>query len=205
MSAAAMARIRTGFVAVALGLVDGPGVVGGRRALAVLGLALGALLALGGALSALAVLLARSVLRDLGNGVGEVRRDGADEEGRPLVLLAVFLPALGAEVAGDDDLHALGQGLGGVLGEALPDGAADEERVAVLPLLGLLVEATAVEGERNGRDGLSGLSEAELGVAGETANAGQSGQRQGQFSFVVSRSWRGGVVGFCRAPGQGSP
>ena len=88
-------------------------------------------------------------------------------------------------VAGDEDLHALGEGLGRVLGEALPDGAADEEGVAVFPLVRLLVEAAGVEGERNGGDGLLGLGEAEFGVGGESADSGEGGQRQGQFSFVV--------------------
>jgi hypothetical protein len=45
-----------------------------------------------------------------------------------------FSHALGLQLAGDGDLHALGQGLGDVLGEVLPGDGADPEGVSVDPV-----------------------------------------------------------------------
>src|SRR5665647_973539 len=85
---------------------------------------------------------------------------------RALLALAGLVRALD-EAALHENPHPLGQGLGNVLGSLAPDGAAHEERVAVLPLVALLVEAA--RGGRDGevRDRRPGRGEAQLGVPRE--------------------------------------
>src|SRR5665647_2260652 len=85
---------------------------------------------------------------------------------RALLALAGLVRALD-EPALHDHPHPLGQGLGDVLGSLAPDGAAHEQRVAVLPFVALLVETA--RGGRDGevRDRRPRWGEAQLGVARE--------------------------------------
>src|SRR3954451_13185815 len=78
---------------------------------------------------------------DLRGGVAEGRADLIDLELDDGALLA-FLRVEGAllEPAADDDARTAGQRLGDVLGRLAPDVAAEEQRLAVLPLLRLTVE-----------------------------------------------------------------
>src|SRR5882757_4117983 len=152
------------------GGAGGPRVVSGRLA-GCLGPLLGAL--------ALRRGLIAGGLGHLRYGVRQARADRADREGRLLVLDAVLLPALRTELAGDQHLHALLQRLADVLGEVFPGGAAVPEGVAVLPLLGLRVEAPGVESQPYGRDGLAGLAETQLRIGDEAGDTGDGGQRHG--------------------------
>src|SRR5688572_30554143 len=69
-------------------------------------------------------------LGDLGGGELQRRADFVDVELDARALAAVLpLVLTHAEGAGHDDTLALGQGLGHILGELTPGGAADEQRV----------------------------------------------------------------------------
>ena len=52
------------------------------------------------------------------------------------LLACLGLPSAGPQLADDDDLGALVEGLSDVLGGLAPDGAAQEARISVLPLTG---------------------------------------------------------------------
>ena len=67
-----------------------------------------------------------------------------------------------------NDAHALGEGLGHVLGRLAPDRAAHEERLGVLLLIGLAVEDAGRRGDREGRDRRTRGGEAHLGVRGDS-------------------------------------
>src|SRR5690242_8537217 len=88
-------------------------------------------------------------LVDLGRGVAQRGPDLVDlelDDGALLAFLRLERPLL--EAALHDDAGAAGQGLGDVLRRLAPDVAAQEQRLAVLPLAGLPVERA-----RGGRDG----------------------------------------------------
>src|SRR6476659_11049250 len=114
--------------------------------------------------------------RHLGGGVLQRRTDLVDldlEDGALLTLTRFVLTR--AQVALHDDAHPLLQGLGDVLRRLPPHGAGEEQRLAVLPLVGL-----AVEGARRGGDpevghrGARGR-EAELRVVDQVADHGDLG------------------------------
>src|SRR5687768_2078841 len=78
---------------------------------------------------------------DLGGGVLQARADflDLDLEDRPLLTLAGLIGA-GLQATLHHDTHAALEGLGNVLRGLTPDRAGEEQRVAVLPLVGVLVE-----------------------------------------------------------------
>ena len=82
--------------------------------------------------------LAERVLQRRADLVDVELDDGA------LLALAGLERAL-LEPAGRDDAHAAGQRLGAVLGGLAPDRAAQEQRFAVLPLVGVAVELRGVD------------------------------------------------------------
>src|SRR5690606_20030874 len=88
-------------------------------------------------------------LVDLGGGVAQGGTDLVDLEldDRALLTLTGFVGAL-LEPSAHDDASASGQALGDVLRCFTPDVAAQEERFAVFPLVGV-----PVEHPRGGRDG----------------------------------------------------
>lgn len=113
---------------------------------------------------------------DLGRGELQGRAD----------LVHVQLPAgaavavpvvVGArlEAALHDHAHALGQRLRHVLRGLAPDRAAQEQRFAVLPLVGLAVERAGRGRDGEVRDGRAVRGEAQLGVGGEVADHGDDG------------------------------
>src|SRR6476661_5938013 len=86
---------------------------------------------------------------DLGVGVAQARADFIDLKLDNGALLAFFcFVGTALQAAGDDNAHALGQGLGDVFGCFAPHRCAEKQGFPVLPLIGL-----AVEGARRGRDG----------------------------------------------------
>src|SRR3954464_12028986 len=100
------------------------------------------------AAEAAATLTARGA-GDLGRGVPERGADLVDlqlDHGALLAFLGLERALL--EPAGHEDPRAAGQRLGDVLRRLAPDVAAEEQRLAVLPLLRL-----AVEGARRGGHG----------------------------------------------------
>ena len=110
---------------------------------------------------------------DLGGRVAQRRADLVDvalDAGALAALAGVVLADL--EPTGDDHAGALGQRLGDVLGVLAPDAAADEDGVAVLPLVGGLVQHPV--GGRHGEvgDGLPGGREPKLRITREVAHDG---------------------------------
>src|SRR5690606_28379185 len=69
-----------------------------------------------------------------------------------------------------DDAHALGERLRHVLRRLTPDGAGEEQRLAVPPLVGLPVERTRRGRDAEPRDGRTGRGEAQLGVVDQVAD-----------------------------------
>src|SRR4051794_6908431 len=114
--------------------------------------------------------------RHLGGGVLQRRADLVDldlEDGALLALTRLVLTR--AQVALHDDAHPLLEGLRDVLRGLTPHRAGEEQRFAVLPLVGL-----AVEGARRGGDPEVGhrgprRREAELGVVDQVADHGDLG------------------------------
>ena len=87
-------------------------------------------------------------LVDLGRGVAQARTDLVDvdlEHRAPLALAGLERARL--QPAGHDDPRAALERLGDVLSSLPPDVAGEEQRVAVLPLVGL-----TIEGARRRRD-----------------------------------------------------
>jgi hypothetical protein len=114
------------------------------------------------------VTLAAFVAVNLGAGPPQARADvvGQDLDLRALLALVV-LPGVLLDLAGDDNPHALGEGLGDVLGH-LAEAHHVEER-------GLLAVALALaEGDRASADGHAAVGEPQLGVAGQIAHDGDS-------------------------------
>src|SRR5688500_3571485 len=169
------------------GLVGGPATAGPGVAAALLG---GGTATLGsrllaprvGVAATLRALAADEVaagaggLGDLGGGPLQRRADLFDVDLDAGALRAVLaLEVADLQCAGDDHALALLQGLRDVLGHLPPGRAPQEERVAVLPLVRLLVE-----GSRRRRDGEvghrgTGGRELELRVVGEVADDGDVG------------------------------
>lgn len=97
-------------------------------------------------------------------GLGDLGGDGAQRGGDVVGLdlvdgaLAAILGLVGAlpQAAGDDDPAALGEGLGGVLGQLPPGGDGEEQGVAVLPLAGPVLVAGRA-GDSAAEDGLAGV------------------------------------------------
>ena len=108
----------------------------------------------------------------LGGGVAERRTDLVDLHFGNGALLAVGLPRPRHQAARHDDAHALRQRLGHVLRGLAPQGAAHEQRLAVLPLVRLTVERARSGRHREVHHGRTGLDESQFGVAREVANHG---------------------------------
>jgi len=93
----------------------------------------------------------------LGDGGRRVLEAGGDlvsgqlDDGALVALLRLVRALL--EAAGDDDPGAAGEGLGEVLRGLAPDAAAQEQRIAVLPLraLGVVPAGGGRDGERRDR------------------------------------------------------
>src|SRR5699024_3858224 len=143
--------------------------------------------ALGRAVAALTALVAVSALAaeaasaaataaalDLGGLRGRVAEGGAELVDVQLDAGAVVALAVGEgallEAALCDHAGALLERRGHVLRGVAPDGAAEEQRLDVLPLVRLAVEGAGGgrDGERRDRD--AGLRESQLGVRGEVAD-----------------------------------
>src|SRR3954447_3862135 len=175
--AAALTALATG-----RGGRSGPRVVGRRGLAAALGLA--ATLAATTGVAASAALAAGAV--DLG---GRELQRGADlvdldlEDGPLLTFAGLVGPGL--EPALDDHPHAPLQRLGDVLRRLPPDGAAQEHRLAVDPLVGVLVEAARGRGHREVGDRGARGREAQLGVVGEVADHGDDGLACHEVSLSV--------------------
>ena len=115
-------------------------------------------------------------LVDLGGGVPQGGADLVDldlVDGALLAFLGLVRPL--PEPALDDDPHATLEALGDVLRRLPPDVAGQEQRLAVLPLVGLLVHEP-----RSGRDAEPGHrlprgGEAQLRVVDEIADDGDRG------------------------------
>src|SRR4051794_4794467 len=159
--------------ALAAGRSRGRPRVVGRRGLAALAraaaLAATALAAAG--VAAPAALAAGAV--DLGGRELQRRADlvDLDLEDRALLALAGLVGA-GLQATLDDDPHAPLERLGDVLRRLPPDRAAQEHRLAVDPLVGVLVEGARGGGHREVGNRGPRWGEAQLGVVGEVADHG---------------------------------
>jgi hypothetical protein len=153
------------------------------------------------------------VLGDLGGGVAQRRADLVDGQLHHGALLAVLgLERALLQAPLDDDAGAAGQGLGDVLGRLAPDGAAHEQRLAVLPLAGRAVEGARGGGDGEVRDRRAGGGEAQFGVGGEVAaegddgvagHGGLPGARWGvERGAASARSGRGSPSGDVPGPGS---
>ena len=128
------------------------------------------------ALLAAGVVLAAGGAGDLGLGTAQRGTDLVDlhlDDGALLALAGGVRALLEAPLR--NDAHALGEGLGHVLGRLAPDRAAHEERLGVLPLIGLAVEDAGRRGDREGRDRRTRGGEAHLGVRGEVPDDRDNG------------------------------
>ena len=95
------------------------------------------------------------------------------EDGALLALAGLVLTLLQAAL--HDDAHALLEGLGDVLRGLPPDRAGQEQRVAVLPLVGLPVEGARRRGDPEVGHGRPRGGEAQLRVVDEVADHGDDG------------------------------
>src|SRR5699024_1927654 len=128
---------------------------------------------------------------------GRVAQRGTDLvdielDGGAVVALTVGEGAL-LQAALCDDAGALLQRLGHVLRGVAPDGAAQEQSLAVLPLVRLTVEHArgGRDGERRDRD--AGLRETQLGISGEVADHRDDGViRHGCSLAPGLQGWCGG-------------
>ena len=85
------------------------------------------------------------------------------------LLACLGLPSAGPQLADDDDLGALVEGLSDVLGGLPPDGAAQEARLGVLPLA-RRGAAAVIPGDGEGRDSVTGWGPAQLRVGREPSD-----------------------------------
>src|SRR5690606_8577278 len=138
---------------------------------------------------------------------GRVAQRGSDLvdlelDHRALLTLTGLVRALD-EPTLDDHTHALGEGLGDVLGSLAPDRAAQEQRLAVLPLVGLAVEGARGRGDGEVRDGSTRGGEAQLRVPGQVPDHGDAGLAGHALprSSRGSRSVRSGLVSRSRCAG----
>src|SRR3954469_1457065 len=129
---------------------------------------------------------------DLRGGVAEGRADLVDLELDDGALLA-FLRVEGAllEPAADDDARTAGQRLGDVLGRLAPDVAAEEQRLAVLPLLRLTVEGPRCRRHGEVGDGSARRREAQFRIGGQVADDGDDG-------FTGHCQWTSGRISLVR-------
>src|SRR4051812_22552904 len=127
---------------------------------------------------------------DLGRGVLQAGADLVDVELHDGALLALAgLVRARLETALRDDAHPLLQGLRDVLRCLAPDRAVEEQRVAVLPLVGLPVEVARRRGDREVRDGRTRRGEPELRVTGQVADNGDDGlASHGRSSWIGGRT-----------------
>src|SRR6478735_6218160 len=113
---------------------------------------------------------------DFGIRVTQARADFVDFELDNGALLAFFcFVGTALQAAGDDNAHALGQGLGDVFGCFAPDRRAEEQGFPVLPLIGLPVEGAGSRSDGEIRYGRTGRCEPEFGVIGEVTDNRDSG------------------------------
>src|ERR1700761_8183543 len=108
---------------------------------------------------------------DLGRSVPQGRADIVDldlVDGPLLAFLGLIVPLL--QPAGHDDPHAALERLGHVLGRLPPHVAAEEEAVAVLPLVRLPVHDPGCRSDAEGRNRLAGWGESEFRVGDEVAD-----------------------------------
>lgn len=153
-----------------------PGVVGGSAAATLLLTATGAsapaaataaaLLAAAEPTAALTATTTRG-LGDLGSGIAQRGADLVNLElhDSPLLALLGLVRTL-PQSSLSDDAHTTRQRFGDVLCGLTPDRRTEEQRVAVLPLVGLAVERSRRRRDREVRDGRTGRGEAQLGVVG---------------------------------------
>src|ERR1700728_1570176 len=107
----------------------------------------------------------------LGRGVLQARADLIDLELDHGALLALTgLERTLLEPSAHDHARAAGQALGYVLGSLPPDVAAEEQRFAVLPLIGLTVEHAGRRRDREVRDGRARRREPQFGVRGQVSD-----------------------------------
>src|SRR3954471_2607253 len=130
---------------------------------------------------------------DLRGGVAEGRADLVDLELDDGALLA-FLRVEGAllEPAADDDARTAGQRLGDVLGRLAPDVAAEEQSLAVLPLLRLTVEGPRCRRHGEVGDGSARRREAQFRIGGQVADDGDDG-------FTGHGQWTSGRISLVRS------
>src|SRR3954451_20078122 len=115
-------------------------------------------------------------LDDLGRRVAKRRADLVDVDlvdGALLAFLGFVRPLLQTPL--HDHPSTTLERLGNVLRGLPPDAAAEEQRVAVLPLVGLLVEEPWGRGNGEVGDGRTAGGEAQLGVVGQVADNGDGG------------------------------
>src|SRR5665647_3221598 len=110
-------------------------------------------------------------LGDLGGGVAEGGADFVDLDLEHRALLAgVRLGRPRLEPTGDDDLHALLEGLRDVLRVLAPHLAVEEHRVPVTPLARLTIERARRRGHGELRDGVPRRGEPKLRIGGQVAD-----------------------------------
>src|SRR3954470_16557336 len=131
---------------------------------------------------------------DLRCGVAKRGTDLVDlylEDGALLAFLGLVGPLL--EPTGDDHAHAALERLGDVLSCLPPHVAREEEALAVLPLVGLLVEVSRCGRDAELRDGGPAGREPQLGVVDEVADQRDVGVTSGHgpppTSSPVGRAW----------------
>src|SRR3954468_14232851 len=155
------------FVGHAAGSRSGPGVVGA---------AAGGTATEAAATTAPAAAATALALDDLGRGVAQRGPHLVDVDlvdGALLAFLGLVGPLLQATL--DDHASATLQRLGDVLCGLTPDAAAEEQRVAVLPLVGLLVEEPGSRCNGEVGDGRTAGGEPQLRVIGQVADNGDGG------------------------------
>ena len=123
---------------------------------------------------------------DLGGGEGQGRTDLVDLEldDGALLALAGLVGAL-LQPTLHHDTHAALQGLGDVLGRLPPHRAGEEQRVAVLPLVGLTVEGARRRRDPEVRHGRTRGGEAQLRVVDEVADHRDDGLACHESSLSV--------------------
>src|SRR5690606_9932101 len=124
---------------------------------------------------------------DPGHGPAQGRADLVDVEVDRRAFLSVLFPGGLAESTDGDDALALVEGLGDVAGLVAPAGGAQEQRLAVDPGPGRLVQPTWRRGDREPGVGVAGAGEPEFGVGGEVPDDGESGV--GTHWVRCSLSW----------------
>ena len=166
------------------GVAHGSAAAGVGLVAAALATGLAAALAATAGVAAPAALAAGAV--DLGGRELQRRADLVDLDLEDRALLALTgLVGAGLEPALDDDPHAPLERLRDVLRGLPPDGAAQEHRLAVDPLVGVLVEVARGRGHRKVGDRGARGREAQLGVVGEVADHGDDGLACHEVSLLV--------------------